>query len=313
LIKPLFSFIAKVDYIGMTCTPLLGVRLIPPESELPVVITAPAPEAVIERPLNAEPIHPKPPLKWAGGKRWLVPHLKPFWEQHKHRRYVEPFCGGLATPLGMQPRKAWLNDNNRHLIAFYQHVQNGLKIEIPLENDRDLFYRYREQFNQNVRDGRIHDKTTSELFYYLNRTCYNGLCRFNRKGEFNVPFGSYKRINYVLDFSDYREVMQPWHFTVSDFEMMVLEPDDFVYADPPYDVQFTQYSQYGFSWEDQVRLAHWLAKHPGPTIISNQATERIITLYKRLGFELKYYPAPRRISCNGDRTPAIEVLALRNV
>jgi DNA adenine methylase len=252
-------------------------------------------------------------LKWAGGKRWLVPHLKPFWEPHRHRRYVEPFCGGLATPLGMRPREAWLNDNNRHLVAFYRWVQRGLQVEIPLENDRDLYYLYRENFNQHVRDGRESEKTVSELFYYLNRTCYNGLCRFNRKGEFNVPFGSYKRINYIQDFDAYCEVMHPWRFTAGDFESMTLDPNDFVYADPPYDVQFTQYSQYAFSWEDQVRLAHWLAQHPGPTIISNQATARIVALYERLGFSLLYYPAPRRISCNGDRTPAIEVLALRNV
>lgn len=289
-------------------------RLIPPESELPVLLTALSPVFVVERPLNADPIIPKPPLKWAGGKRWLVPYLKPFWEPHRHRRYVEPFCGGLATPLGMQPREAWLNDNNRHLIHFYGWVQRGLQMEIDMRNDRDLYYHHREEFNQYVRDGRESEKTASELFYYLNRTCYNGLCRFNRKGEFNVPFGRYKNINYMSDFDAYYEVLQPWSFTMGDFEQMALDQDDFVYADPPYDVPFTQYSQYGFSWDDQVRLAEWLAQHPGPAIISNQATERIIDLYKRMGYKLRFYhPVPRRISCNGNRTPAIEVLALRNI
>jgi DNA adenine methylase len=243
-----------------------------------------------------------------------VPYLKPFWEKHRHRRYVEPFCGGLAVLLGMQPDEAWLNDNNSHLINFYGWMQRGLRTEIEMRNDRDLYYQHRDAFNQYVRDGREREKTVSELFYYLNRTCYNGLCRFNRKGEFNVPFGSYKHINYMADFDAYYEVLQPWSFTISDFEQMALDQDDFVYADPPYDVQFTQYSQYGFKWEDQVRLAHWLAKHPGPTIISNQATERIVDLYKNLGYTvIYYYPVPRRIRCNGDRTPAIEVLALRNI
>jgi DNA adenine methylase len=289
------------------------VQLIPAESELPVTLTATPPIFVLERHQDAESIHPKPPLKWAGGKRWLVPHLKPLWEPYRDRRYVEPFCGGLAVSLGFQPHRAWLNDNNRHLIAFYRWVQRGLQIETPFENDRDLYYHYREKFNQYVRDGGENEQTTSELFYYLNRTCYNGLCRFNRKGEFNVPFGSYKRINYVMDFSTYCEVMAPWDFSVGDFEAIALEPDDFVYADPPYDVQFVQYSQYGFTWDDQVRLAEWLAQHPGPTVISNQATDRIIALYEQLGYELRYYVAPRRISCNGNRTPAIEVLALRNI
>ena len=60
----------------------------------------------------------KPPLKWAGGKRWLVPHLKPVWDKHSHRRYVEPFCGGLAVALGLQPKSALRNDVNPHLINF---------------------------------------------------------------------------------------------------------------------------------------------------------------------------------------------------
>ena len=90
-----------------------------------------------------------------------------------------------------------------------------------------------------------------------------------------------------------------------------IEPDDFVYADPPYDVEFTTYSPGGFTWEDQERTAEWLAKHKGPVLLSNQATKRIVKLYKKLGFHLRYLKAPRRISCTGDRTAAKEVLALK--
>ncbi len=88
---------------------------------------------------------------------------------------------------------------------------------------------------------------------------------------------------------------------------------DFVYADPPYDVEFTKYAKDDFKWEDQVRLAEWLAEHPGPVILSNQATERIVKLYGDLGFDVRLLKAPRRIACNGDRTPAMEVLATRNI
>ena len=83
-----------------------------------------------------------------------------------------------------------------------------------------------------------------------------------------------------------------------------LESEDFVYADPPYDVEFTQYSTGGFGWEEQVRTAEWLAKHPGPVVLSNQATDRVIDLYSQLKYQLVFLDAPRRISCNGDRTPA---------
>ena len=255
----------------------------------------------------------KPPLKWAGGKRWLVPQLIPLWQPFRSRRYVEPFCGGLALPLNLLPDQALLNDTNKHLIHFYEWIQRGLSIEIELANDRELYYQHRQTFNRLIHDGDAERKQAAELFYYLNRTCYNGLCRFNRRGEFNVPFGSYRRINYAGDFYAYQDTLARWEFTVGDFEQMALDDGDFVYADPPYDVQFVQYSKHGFSWDDQVRLAEWLSRHRGPVVLSNQATERICHLYERLGFKLKKVPAPRRISCNGDRTPATEVIATRGI
>ena len=112
-------------------------------------------------------------------------------------------------------------------------------------------------------------------FYYLNRTGYNGLCRFNQQGEFNVPFGRYKRLDYRKDFTDYIRDSPASSSQTLDFEAMPLEPTDFVYADPPYDVEFRNYSKGGFGWDEQVRTAEWLAKHPGPVVLSNQATDRI--------------------------------------
>ncbi len=147
--------------------------------------------------------------------------------------------------------------------------------------------------------------------YYLNRTCYNGLCRFNSHGEFNTPFGRYKSINYATDFLDYCAVMKSWVFQSGDFEAIQVRSRDFVYADPPYDVEFTHYSKEGFDWGDQVRLANWLGRLECPVVASNQATPRIVTLYRELGFELTLLPAPRMINCTGDRTPATEMLAVR--
>ena len=255
----------------------------------------------------------KPPLKWAGGKRWLVSQLKPIWEENAERRYVEPFCGGLAVVLGLQPRKALLNDVNPHLINFYRYVQNGLQMRLPMRNDEALFYRHRDRFNQLIRKGDALTEEGAQLFYYLNRTCFNGLCRFNKGGDFNVPFGTYKAINYANDFSHYAAVFRQWTFSNRDIEALEFEPGDFIYADPPYDVEFTTYSAGGFSWDDQVRTAKLLAGHRGPVVISNQATTRIIELYERLGFELTFLDGPRRISCTGDRTAAREVLAMKNV
>jgi DNA adenine methylase len=255
----------------------------------------------------------RPPLKWAGGKRWQVPHLRPLWEPHARRRLVEPFCGGLAVTLGLLPARALLNDTNPHLINFYRWLQRGLTIAFPMENKERVFYRCRDRFNALLAAGTTGTAEAASLFYYLNRTGYNGLCRFNRRGEFNVPFGRYRRIGYVYDFSAYREVLAGWQFLSGDMEAVELEGADFVYADPPYDVEFTQYATGGFSWEDQERAAAWLAKHRGPVVLVNQATDRVERLYRALGYSVAYLDAPRRISCTGDRTPAREIIGTRNV
>lgn len=254
-----------------------------------------------------------PPLKWAGGKRWQVRHLRPLWERHQQRRLVEPFCGGLAVTLTLMPSRALLNDVNPHVINFYRWLQRGLTITEPLSNRAKVYYSLRDRFNELLASGQADRAEAAGIFYYLNRTGYNGLCRFNQHGGFNVPFGRYKKIDYRTDFTDYVAPFARFELTNVDFEAMSLDLDDFVYADPPYDVQFRQYSQGGFGWDEQVRVAKWLATHPGPVVLSNQATDRILDLYSELGYDLTFLSAPRLISCTGDRTPAKEVLATRNL
>lgn len=255
----------------------------------------------------------RPPLKWAGGKRWQVPYLRPLWAVHAHRRLVEPFCGGLAVTLGLSPRQALLNDVNAHVVNFYRWLQHGLRVDLRMENDETLFYEHRDRFNALLAGGEAASRDAAALFYYLNRTGFNGLCRFNQSGEFNVPFGRYTRIRYTKDFTPYREVFARWILMNGDVEAVPIERTDFVYADPPYDVEFTQYAQGGFSWDDQQRTAEWLARHRGPVVLVNQATPRIEALYRRLGFDLHFRDAPRRISCTGDRTPAREIMGTRHL
>lgn len=256
----------------------------------------------------------RPPLKWAGGKRWLVPFVREHWQRHSFRRLVEPFCGGLSVVLNLVPEQALLNDVNPHLINFYEQVKRGLTISIETKYDATLYYKHRERFNELIRINQGAGNEAAQLFYYLNRTCFNGLCRFNRSGAFNVPFGSYSpTLKYADNFDQYQATLREWTFSNVDFEDLRLRPDDFVYADPPYDVEFTSYSQGGFSWRDQERTAKWLAGHPGPVILSNQKTKQIVELYRDFNYKLKFRKAPRRISCTGDRTEAVEVLALRNL
>jgi DNA adenine methylase len=202
---------------------------------------------------------------------------------------------------------------NPHLMNFYRHLQRGLRIDLPMENDEKAFYAHRTRFNALLEAGKHDGADAASLFYYLNRTGYNGLCRFNASGGFNVPYGRYAAIGYREAFEEYRATLAGWDLTNTSFDDLELKAGDFVYADPPYDVQFTTYSKGGFGWEDQVRVAKWLARHEGPVILVNQATTRIVELYASLGFSIRFLSAPRRISCTGDRTDAREVMALRNL
>jgi DNA adenine methylase len=226
---------------------------------------------------------------------------------------VEPFCGGLAVTLGLNPTRALLNDVNPHVINLYRWLKQGLDVTVQMENSSLEYYANRVRFNQLLENGGSGTSEAATLFYYLNRTGYNGLCRFNNQGGFNVPFGRYKKIEYRTEFDEYKPVFARFEFTNTDFAKLPIGPDDFIYADPPYDVEFTQYSKGGFSWEEQERAAQWLSKHPGPVVLSNQWTDRIVKLYRGLGFNVTPLKAPRLISCTGDRTPAKEVLATRNL
>jgi DNA adenine methylase len=179
-------------------------------------------------------------------------------------------------------------------------------------NERRTYYEHRSRFNELLETGEAETAEAATLFYYLNRTGYNGLCRFNKKGRFNVPFGSHK-IDYRRDFTEYKELFARFEFMNTDFACLPLRRNDFIYADPPYDVEFTQYAKGGFGWDEQQRTAEWLAEHHGPVVLSNQQTERIEELYRKLGFALIPLPGPRLISCTGDRTPAKELLATRNL
>jgi DNA adenine methylase len=215
--------------------------------------------------------------------------------------------------LGLAPSRALLNDLNPHVINFYAWLKRGLRARIAMANDGAAFYEHRSRFNALLAAGKAQSAEAAALFYYLNRTGYNGLCRFNRRGQFNVPFGRYKNIRYTRDFSTYADAFAGWEFTNQDIEQIDLGSTDFIYADPPYDVPFTAYSKGGFSWDDQLRTAEWLTRHRGPVVLSNQATDRIVTLYESLGYTLQVLDAPRMISCTGDRRPAREVLATRNL
>ena len=251
----------------------------------------------------------QPILKWAGGKRWLLPTIENAWKSKEYSRIVEPFCGGMAISLGIESVNALVNDVNPYLINLYRWMQRGLVIDMKFVNNEEYYYKCRTRFNNLIKHGDIDSKELAELFIYLNKLGFNGLCRFNNKGFYNVPFGRYKTINISKDLTHYSKLITNWTLSCGDFSRLDIDSNDLVYVDPPYDVEFTKYSQLDFKWDDQVRLANWLKTLPCDVIASNQATPRVIDLYTSLGFRVELVDAPRRISCTGDRTAAKEMLA----
>lgn len=171
--------------------------------------------------------------------------------------------------LGLHPKRALLSDINEHLINLYQWLKVGLFIEADMQNEEAFFYAARSRFNELIRAKQQHTKEAAGLFYYLNRTCFNGLCRFNSKNEFNVPFGRYKKINYTRDFTYYAVTLAQWDIRHHSFEQTILGNQDFLYIDPPYDTPFTQYAKEDFIWADQEKLVKWLGQTDAPMVVTN--------------------------------------------
>lgn len=255
----------------------------------------------------------EPVLRWAGGKRkhtWLFEAIAKVFNPHKHR-LIEPFCGGLAIALGVEPKWALLNDKNSYVIDFYREIKAGRvhkSLFDGLPTDKDAYYDMRDRFNK--------DRDPLK-FYYLNRTGFNGLSRFNQSGGYNNAYGNLASPKLDHDFNTYRDRFEDWVFTCMDFEDIQVFPRDIVVADPPYDVaegkQDHDYVAGGFGWNDQVRLANWLASLSVPVFACNLATDRIVDLYSSLDFDIQFVDAPRAISCNGDRQKVREVLITKNL
>lgn len=265
----------------------------------------------------------KPFLKWAGGKAKLAPFIESHLPSDKRQRLIEPFCGSGAISFGIEFDSYLLADANADLInlfdalkqqkqGFIDYVQSFF---IDDNNEEQRFYELRSQFNQSN-----DTLERSALFMYLNRHGYNGLCRYNRQGGFNVPFGRYKTVyfpkaemQHFIEKSDRIELMQ------GDFESVFskVRAQDLIYCDPPYvplslTASFTAYSQDGFNYDDQVRLANLAkdaAKQTQGVLISNHDTELTRELYK--GADIKTLSVQRNISSKGsNRTKANEILAI---
>lgn len=275
----------------------------------------------------------KPILKWAGGKRQLLPVISPLLPK-KYSTYVEPFIGGAAVLLHLQPKNAIINDYNDELINVYNVVKNKpeellLELEshskMNSEIGKEHFYSVRawdrnpENFPVNYTDvqkaGRI---------IYLNKTCFNGLFRVNSQGQFNTPYGKYVNPNIInkpsimalsryfnennisIKRGDYKKVLKN------------LPKNSFVYLDPPYlpisdSSSFTGYTDNGFTLQDQIELrdqCNLLNEQGIKFLLSNSNHPQIFDLYNN--YDIKEVPAKRAINSKGNKRGQINEVLIRN-
>lgn len=198
----------------------------------------------------------KPLIKWSGGKKDELKHILPH-VPNNYKYYLEPFIGGGALYFHLNPDKAVINDVHKELIDFYQSIKNKNSMEIynfmkEHPNNEETYYNVRKNQANSVLDN-------AKKFYYLRKTCFRGMLRYNNKGEFNIPFGRYKNFNFEeIKDKNYEELLGRTEIFNKSFEYIFEKYNDknnFMFLDPPYDSEFTDYGYCSFGKEEQEKLA----------------------------------------------------------
>lgn len=264
----------------------------------------------------------KPFLKWAGGKRWLLnnPNLP---LSIKFTKYYEPFLGSGALFFFLVPEKGLLSDINADLIELYEVIRDEPKqfCQLLAMHQTNHCTEYYYGIRSRVPDNPL-DKAARLL--YLNRTCWNGLYRVNRKGEFNVPIGTKNSVLLKTDdFYSLSNALKKIDLACSDFEKSVdlAQEGDFLFVDPPYTVQhnnnnFLKYNENIFGWDDQVRLRNAVirAKKRGvKAIITNADHPSILELYKGVGDYCQLGRSSVLAGKNEKRGPTTEAMFSVNI
>lgn len=260
-------------------------------------------------------------LKWVGGKGRLIPQLLPHLPYGK--RLIEPFVGAGNVFINTNYSSYILADKNRDLINVYRWLRDDLAGLInttqSLFDSGIDFYEVRCRFNCNITQPFTLERAAE--FIYLNRHCFNGICRYNQKGEFNVPHGKYKKVYFpkaeLIAFSN-KLVSTPVTLIAADFRAAIemAEDGDVIYCDPPYisgtknDI-FTGYTPHKFNYPVTKLLRDLLvhAVRRGATaIVSNSNNTIVRGIFS--DFEIYEIDAPRSVAANGNRQPAKEIIGV---
>lgn len=270
-----------------------------------------------------------PVVKWVGGKRQIIDEIITYVPD-SFSTYYEPFLGGGAVLFELQPKKAVVNDVNEELMNIYEVIKDnvdelieGLKRH-KIKNDKAYFYEIRELDRNREQYNLLTPVERASRIIYLNKTCYNGLFRVNKSGEFNAPFGNYKNPNIVNE-TTLRAVSAYFNkakirFTCQDFEdaLKWSRKGAFVYLDPPYDpvsetASFTGYDKGGFDRNEQIRLKKTcdkLNKKGIKFLLSNSATDFIMDLYQ--DYKIEVIQAKRAINSKADRRGNVDEVLVMN-
>ncbi len=263
-----------------------------------------------------------PFVKWVGGKRSIIETLKNYLPL-QFNGYWEPFSGGAALFFELRSKlfEAHLSDTNLDLVLTYKVIQKDIDLLMQKlkhhaqKHNEDYYYEVRS--HQNLKDP----IEIAARFIYLNKTCYNGLYRVNRKGEFNVPFGRYTNPG-ILQEQNLRAVhtaLKNVDIRYGDFRDIQPKTGDFAYFDPPYhptnETSFTKYHRLDFSQKDQAKLRDFaltLHKKGILVMLSNSDTRFIRDLYCQKAFKIHQVMAPRFVNCKPNKRSSVNEVIITN-
>ena len=223
-----------------------------------------------------------PLVKWSGGKSDEIKQFAKYLPA-SFDTYLEPFIGGGSVYFHVQPAKAVISDVHTELIDLYQSIRDGHAQEIHQfmalhPNNEATYYQVRDKMVINC------PLDNAKRFYYLRKTCFRGMLRYNKQGKFNIPFGKYDKINYSeLLNPAYHQLLSATEIFKTRFEYIFENynnPDNFMFLDPPYDSEFTDYGYCQFGKEDQKRLAACFKSTKIRCLMIIGKTDFIVDLYK---------------------------------
>ena len=266
-----------------------------------------------------------PFVKWAGGKRQLIPQIKERMPK-QYKDYYEPFVGGGAVTFELLPANALINDINKALINAYKQICNAPKVfmkavnkldEEMWEDGKEYYYSLREHYNDKLMKAE-YDVELAALFVFINKHCFNGLYRVNGKGLFNVPYNNSRRTSVdegsLIEISKY---LQGITITDGDFEEACkgAKKGDFVFIDSPYaplnPTSFEAYTKEGFDIESHKRLARLydeLTARGCFCMLTNHNTKLINELYGGKGYTIDVVSVKRMINSDASNRVGEEVI-----